>query len=93
MNHLTNWGAITGIEGMATEEMGVFIPLKIMTLAQRQQFETISNEMPVKEPNGEWNCQDWCKSVLGSAVQTGILTQQEAVSAIAQAERVQPLPY
>jgi hypothetical protein len=93
MNHLTNWGAITGIEGTDTRELGVVIPLKIMTLAQRQRFETISNGMPVRVPDGEWNCQNWCKSVLDSAVQAGILTQQEAVSAIMRAEHLQPFPY
>jgi hypothetical protein len=46
-------GAITGIEGTDTQELGVFIPLKIMTLAQRQRFETISNGMPVRVPDGE----------------------------------------
>jgi hypothetical protein len=89
-DHLTNWGAITVIERADIITNGVKLPLAQMTLAQRQAFETISNGMRVRRPDGEWNCQDWCKSVLKSSVENGLVTQEEVDRVLLEAESVEP---
>ncbi|KAF8961538.1 hypothetical protein BDZ97DRAFT_1828747 [Flammula alnicola] len=93
LNHLTNWGAITVAEGSLTKMYGAYILLKKMTPEQRMEFETISNGTRVRKPDGNWNCQDWCKTVLETAVKGGILTQADVDRVVQRAEQVEPRPY
>ena len=48
-----------------------------MDRERRQQLESIANVHPVYVPNGEWNCQDFVKSVLDAAVDAGIIAAQD----------------
>ncbi|PPQ95422.1 hypothetical protein CVT26_008444 [Gymnopilus dilepis] len=90
LDHLTNWGAMTVAgETNATEEL-VEILLKKMTMKERKEFEAISDATRVRKPDGNWNCQDWCKSVLEASVATGLLTEVEVNHVVMVAESIEP---
>ncbi|KAJ8521933.1 hypothetical protein ONZ45_g1456 [Pleurotus djamor] len=89
-DHLTSWGAITDAVNINEKSTKVVISIKNMTLAQRQAFERIANAAGVVKPNGQWNCQDWCKSILTQATAQGLVTAQEAQAALDCAQRVPP---
>ncbi|KIM43596.1 hypothetical protein M413DRAFT_443510 [Hebeloma cylindrosporum] len=94
LNHLTNWGAVTVVgEKLSPDDDQVNILLKSMTPEQRKEFETISNGTRVRKPDGNWNCQDWCKTVLETAVESGVLTQPEVDQAVRSADEVEIRPY
>jgi hypothetical protein len=93
LNHLTNWGAVTVVGEKLVLHDEVNILLKSMTPEQRREFETVSNGTRVRKPDGNWNCQDWCKTVLETAVERGILSQSEVDRAVRSAEEVEIRPY
>lgn len=76
-----------------TLEDEVNILLKSMTPEERKEFETISNGTRVRKPDGNWNYQDWCKTVLKTAVERSVLTQPEVDRAVRSAEEVEIRSY
>ncbi|KIJ31809.1 hypothetical protein M422DRAFT_36084 [Sphaerobolus stellatus SS14] len=62
--HLTNWGPLTKVVRPSAEQEMAKIPIATMTLKQRQLLELLAITQPVKEPDGDWNCQNWTTSVL-----------------------------
>ncbi|KAF5318675.1 hypothetical protein D9619_010916 [Psilocybe cf. subviscida] len=90
--HLTNWGATSNTPtGDTTEERSQRILIKSMSKAQRVQLEAIGDRTRVRVPNGEWNCQDWCKTVLATAVEEGLVDQASYESVVMSAEKVPTL--
>lgn len=90
--HLTNWGANTKTPtGLTTAERSHRIIVRSMTKDERVRLEEIANATRVRVPNGRWNCQDWIKTVLMSAVKEGLIDQGEYDKAITQAENVPPM--
>ncbi|KAF8902305.1 hypothetical protein CPB85DRAFT_101432 [Mucidula mucida] len=83
VNHLTNWGPYTkfiGITSMAAASSAV---LEQYTLAERRIWEEIAERMPVRVPDGVWNCQNWVMSVLQAAEGRGLLASQAINDALA----------
>lgn len=82
-DHLTNWGAMTKIGSLDTADVPtVSCPVATLTLEQRRALEVIGEAMPVRVPDGVWNCQDWCISVLEEARKQGLVTEAEIASAL-----------
>ena len=91
--HLTNWGAVTTSSNADIELDGVVLPITHMTLVQRRALEEIGNSTGVRRPDGRWNCQDWCQTVLENAVQKGLIQQLEMERAITEGQATQPRPH
>ena len=90
--HLTNWGAITSSGAGDTPETSPVIVIKAMGREDRKALERIANETPVRVPDGDWNCQNWCKTVLLMGVDMGLLSKAEYDKAISIADSVDPTP-
>ncbi|KAF4585031.1 hypothetical protein EYR40_001864 [Pleurotus pulmonarius] len=90
--HLTNWGPMTDAVTPKEQAAMVVIPLKVMTLGERQALEKIAINTLVKVPNEQWNDQDWCTEVLQEAVKQQILSELEVKTATDRASKVQPVP-
>ncbi|CDO71169.1 hypothetical protein BN946_scf184845.g39 [Trametes cinnabarina] len=77
------WGALTKCSGP-----GTLVKRRIlvadMTFAMRKQIEEVAFTVPVMQPNGQWNCQDWLLDLLDRLRQNGLISDQnlkEVVSA------------
>ncbi|KAH6916899.1 kinase-like domain-containing protein [Coprinopsis sp. MPI-PUGE-AT-0042] len=90
VNHLTNWGAKATYGQGFTTNHSVKIVVKAMSRSERLELETIANTTPVRIPDGRYNCQDWVKTVLSTAVDQGLLTQEDYERIVQEAERVTP---
>lgn len=89
--HLANWGANTKTPtGLTTVERSHRIIIKRMTKEERVRLQEIADSTRVRVPNGRWNCQDWIKTVLMTAVQEALIDQGQYDEAITQAESVPP---
>lgn len=83
LDHLTNWGSRIAPED---DTIGLRIDLKMMTRAERQALVNIADTTPVRVPDGDWNCQNWCKTVLTTAVREKIISEAEVARTIDRAE-------
>lgn len=88
VDHLTNWGPLTKSASTATVTKTIGIPLKSMTLEERQKLEEIAVNTPVLIPDGEWNCQNWLMTVLETAEAQGLITNEEWSAAVEEAMKV-----
>lgn len=86
LNHLTNWGSAIKTEDPTISATAMKIEIQNLTLEQRMEFLKITDNEGVRHPNGQWNCQDWCKSVLAKAVTANILDKEKVSPAIGKAE-------
>ncbi|KAF8069054.1 hypothetical protein FPV67DRAFT_1780432 [Lyophyllum atratum] len=84
--HLTNWGPVTKATSTATTNRSREYKLKDMTYAQRQHMEAICRRLPIQEPDGEWNCQDWIITLLKLAERDGLITRAEWEPAVRSAQ-------
>ncbi|KAI0309866.1 hypothetical protein OF83DRAFT_1178848 [Amylostereum chailletii] len=82
---LVFWGPMTTSESPGINAMR-HVPLKTMTLEERRAMEAIAQGMEVYAPNGVWNCQNWVKTVLGEAVEKGLLSAEECERTVNEAE-------
>lgn len=91
---LTNWGPITtassGVTYNNPTRFPVFI-IKSMSKEERYRLAEIARTTPICAADGEWNCQDWAKTVLETAVQQGLIDQGQYDGVIAKTESVEPL--
>jgi hypothetical protein len=75
----TYWGPVTAHarDSYKSHYLGT------LTLEQRKRLEELSWKVKVYVPNGEWNCQDWIKDLLESAVLEGLFTREQVDTALA----------
>ncbi|KAI0315316.1 hypothetical protein OF83DRAFT_1035977, partial [Amylostereum chailletii] len=59
---LVFWGTITSFVGERTKSANKF-ELGIMSLQERRRIEELALQVPVMEPDGTWNCQDFHEEV------------------------------
>ncbi|PSR76490.1 hypothetical protein PHLCEN_2v8393 [Hermanssonia centrifuga] len=95
LNHLTYWGAVTKQMGPGSRVYfaNIFHVGKL-TAGKRDQLETIASNTPVMNPNHNntlWNCQDFTRAVLSTALQYGILEHRTVQSALDGASQIHPL--
>lgn len=91
VDHLTNWGAISTYGEGGVVDGSEHIVIKAMSKSQRIELEAIANATQVRVPDGHWNCQDWVKTVLETAVEWGLLSTEEYEHAVQDAENVSPV--
>jgi hypothetical protein len=91
VDHLTNWGAISTYGEGGIVDGSERIVIKAMGKKERIELEAIANATQVRVPDGHWNCQDWVKTVLTTAVDRGLLSMEEYERAVQDAESVSPI--
>ncbi|KAH6916900.1 hypothetical protein BKA70DRAFT_1250903 [Coprinopsis sp. MPI-PUGE-AT-0042] len=91
VDHLTNWGAISTYGEGGIVDGSERILIKAMSKSERIELEAIANATQVCVPDGHWNCQDWLKTVLMSAVDRGLLSTEEYERAVRKAESISPI--
>lgn len=77
----TNWGPHTKSVTDAEMQYAFRVPLARLSLHERRALEEIARAETVEEPNGEWNCQSWIRSVLKKAVDAGLLRENSVTTA------------
>lgn len=77
----TNWGPHTKSVTDAEMQYAFRVPLARLSLQERRALEEIARAETVEEPNGEWNCQSWVRSVLKKAVDAGLLRENSVTTA------------
>lgn len=78
----TNWGPHTKSVTDAEMQYAFRVPLARLSLHERRALEEIARAETVEEPNGEWNCQSWVRSVLKKAVDAGLLNENSVTTAL-----------
>lgn len=78
----TNWGPHTKSVTNAEMQYAFRVPLARLSLHERRTLEEIARAETVEEPNGEWNCQSWIRSVLTKAVDAGLLRENSVTTAL-----------
>lgn len=89
--HLVYYGAFTKVIEAQTQSRNKAFPLGFATLKQRKLLEQIASETDVMLPDGDWNCQNWVKSVLATASARGIFDAEVVRRAVSSAEALPPV--
>ncbi|KAF8950808.1 hypothetical protein BDZ97DRAFT_2023145 [Flammula alnicola] len=90
--HDNHWMIVWEVGEIITGPDATRIPMSrnfrlgMMTFDQRRRLEEIANTTEVLEPNGQWNCQDWILTVLETAQASGIITREQWVGAVSEAQ-------